>query len=339
MTKEEQVIQYIQEYIQTRKLREGDKIPSEYELARRCGVNKTTANKAVAHLVQRGIIERRGGAAGSVLASPVRFHGTIVYRTNLISGLTYGARLVRGAQNAAMENGYALQYMENNGDDTRQFAMIRSSGARGLLITGTNPPEPSFPMPFVCVEHGPSDIGNHVYSNRLKGAGELLRFVYKRGHRNPLLIAHHEKDEFVEGVFRESAALGCPLSRDHLFSIGSTLEFNPSRVYQSMRRQFPDFTVIMCMSDNIAMRLLLYLEEQRISVPEQLSITGFGSMAEYQRLRPITTMNQFPEDIGYTACKGLVDILEGRRENIREDIDTQLQKGDTLATLSKDASE
>ena len=294
MTKTEQVIRYIREYVRTHNLQAGDKIPSEYELAKRCGVNKTTANKAVARFVQQGLVERRGGAAGSVLTnSPSVCRGTLAIQTLLISGLTYGARIVRGAQAAAEENGYALQYYES-GRNSR----------------------------------------THIYSDMYAGARELTGLVYQRGHRQPVLIVHEKNHPFVQGIRDELREHGILLKERQIFAVGSTLAFNPSLVCKEIQEFFPDPGVIMCASDNLAMRLLLHFEEQRIAVPETCSVTGFGFMEEYQRLRPITSVNQFPEELGYTACKGLIDILEGRRKEIRISITPELVKGDTLAVLS-----
>ena len=335
MTKEEQVIHYIEEYIQTHKLKTGDKIPSEYELAKRCGVNKTTANKAVAHFVQQGIIERRGGAAGSVIAVlPSLCKGTLAVQTPLIAGLTYGARIVRGIQAAAIENGYALQYYEAGKKQELQLEMIRFSGVKGLLSHCSKPVSENYPLPTVYLRTCPPDfLCNFIYTDIYSGARDLTRLVYQRGHHFPVLIVHEKDHPFVNGVRDELKEHGISLMDHQIFAIGSTLKFSPLLVYREINEYCPHHTVIMCGSDNIAMRLLLYFEEQRISVPEDVSITGFGFMEEYQRLRPITSMNQFPEDFGYFACKGLIELIEGRRNHIETAIKPKLVKGDTLAVL------
>ncbi len=336
MTKTEQVIRYIREYVRTHNLQAGDKIPSEYELAKRCGVNKTTANKAVARFVQQGLVERRGGAAGSVLTnSPSVCRGTLAIQTLLISGLTYGARIVRGAQAAAEENGYALQYYESGRNSRTQLEMMRASGVSGLLAHCADPVPETYPLPVVYLGNNPpEDQRNVIYSDMYAGARELTGLVYQRGHRQPVLIVHEKNHPFVQGIRDELREHGILLKERQIFAVGSTLAFNPSLVCKEIQEFFPDPGVIMCASDNLAMRLLLHFGEQRIAVPETCSVTGFGFMEEYQRLRPITSVNQFPEELGYTACKGLIDILEGRRKEIRISITPELVKGDTLAVLS-----
>ncbi|HXY75384.1 MAG TPA: GntR family transcriptional regulator [Steroidobacteraceae bacterium] len=61
----------IGERILSRELREGERLPSETELARQFGVNRSTVREALRELESRGLVERR---AGSKLMSVARPH-------------------------------------------------------------------------------------------------------------------------------------------------------------------------------------------------------------------------------------------------------------------------
>lgn len=58
----EQIADNLQDLILTKKLRPGDQLPTERELATKLGVNRTTAHQALQALQERGLIEMRVGA-------------------------------------------------------------------------------------------------------------------------------------------------------------------------------------------------------------------------------------------------------------------------------------
>jgi len=58
----EQIADSLQDLILTKKLRLGDQLPTERELATKLGVNRTTAHQALQALHERGLIEMKVGA-------------------------------------------------------------------------------------------------------------------------------------------------------------------------------------------------------------------------------------------------------------------------------------
>ena len=86
------------EHILQGKYKQGDKFPSEYELADMYGINKSTANKAVARLVENKYLFRTHGRGGTVVAdSTNHFKGMIGYKLLLLSGGAYSSQLLKGA--------------------------------------------------------------------------------------------------------------------------------------------------------------------------------------------------------------------------------------------------
>ncbi|MCB1329497.1 MAG: GntR family transcriptional regulator [Maritimibacter sp.] len=66
----EKAQQFILDLIKGPGFRAGDRIPSERELSEMTGISRMTVRKAVGHLVERGVLERRG-TAGTFLPAAV----------------------------------------------------------------------------------------------------------------------------------------------------------------------------------------------------------------------------------------------------------------------------
>src|ERR1700751_2091767 len=62
----------IGERILTRALREGERLPSENELARQFGVNRSTVREALRELESRGLVQRRAGSKLMSVSQPHR---------------------------------------------------------------------------------------------------------------------------------------------------------------------------------------------------------------------------------------------------------------------------
>lgn len=332
MSKEEKIIEFLLEQFSSGTLKTGDKIPSEYELADRFNVNKSTANKAVAKLVERGLLRRLRGAAGTVLEKKaLKNHGTIAYQTTLLAGQTYCAKMLKGAARAARANGYAIQYYEAETPGEQLWEDIAGSGVLGVLATGTGNQPVNYPLPVVHAGSIPDGDYNYVHSDDYQGAVKLAELLLRRGHRSPVVLFDYDGDR-IRGFSDAFRKAGISSVESRLQAINHTTVFNPANVYTDFMRRFPDCTVALCSSDHVAMRMLQYLESRGISVPEQFSVTGFANMQEYQSIRHITTVDQFPGDIGYTACQQLIELIEGKTcAPIQRLTHVELIKGDTVS--------
>jgi GntR family transcriptional regulator len=103
----------IRERIETKRLKPGDAVSSERELARIHGVSLMTARHALAVLEREGIVERRPGAGTFVAPPRIHFNKLMSYTEQMTSrGLTpsskvIAAKIVEGEQEIAARLGLA----------------------------------------------------------------------------------------------------------------------------------------------------------------------------------------------------------------------------------------
>src|ERR1700691_564205 len=85
----------IRQRIDSGRLKPGDVVDSERELARIHGVSLMTARHALADLAQEGIVERRHGAGTFVAPPQIHFNKLLSYTEQMASlGLTTHSRII-----------------------------------------------------------------------------------------------------------------------------------------------------------------------------------------------------------------------------------------------------
>ena len=300
------------ELIHSGKLKPGDKFPSEYELADKYNVNKTTANKVVARLVSAGFLRRTRGRGGTIVAGMVDSpKGVIAYRLPILSAGTFSSQLLKGAQAAARAANYDLKYFEFEFPENEQWMQISRSGICGTLFSACVPPPSAFPFPAFCVAH---DMGNHfVTSDNFDGGRQAAELFLANGHRHVAIISDKTLDKRngrVGGFIQTMINNGMPHPEKLFFPIPQNNEINIHTLWESISSAKEKITGAFCYSDTIAIHLLLHLNSLGIKVPQDFSICGFGNMQTVNTIMPLTTIRQFPETIGFTACTKLIELIE-----------------------------
>ena len=76
----------------------------------------------------------------------------------------------------------------------------------------------------------------------------------------------------------------------------------------------PDTEAVICVSDLSAFGALTECQRRGITVPERMSVAGFGDYEIAGICVPsLTTINPFPREIGARAAELILDVLDGRQ--------------------------
>ncbi len=112
----------------------------------------------------------------------------------------------------------------------------------------------------------------------------------------------------LEGYLAAANQLQRELPASQIWQIPkNTLHFARIAAYEALS-QYPLPTVILCMSDVIALATLAAARELGISIPQQLVVAGFDGIAEGDRSVPtLTTVQQFSTDKGRKAAQKLLN--------------------------------
>ena len=320
-SKEDLLYDALEKAIFNGELAPGSKIPSEYELADTWHVNKQTANKAVSRLAAKGLVIRQKGRGGTIVARhTVADKGVIGYRLSLLSGGLFSAKLLKGAGKAAAAHGYAIRYIEWEGPEDEHWQQIARFPLSGVLSTSSAMPPPGFPFPHVSISYRYSS--NYLYSDDIAGGRLAAELLLAHGHRNIALIYDYRGNAIpsrFNGFCEKMRSAGIPDPEKRIFHFTGFPAESIETLWEKVQSSFPEVTAAFCCSDNLATMLLLHLLRFKIRCPEDFSIVGYGAMPMYNNIHKITTVDQFPEELGFAACEKLIGLIEGRlREPIQQ---------------------
>lgn len=195
----------------------------------------------------------------------------------------------------------------------------------GIVFVGRTPPSfiqfvQKYKIPFVLAGHPYYD--NHfpcVYQDTQSGVLELMSFTINCRHeRIALLTGEVEEKDYAWNLFLSSYKWA--LKRNNI-------EFDDQDIYQSSYHQVEKteiafnqilsskkrYSTIFCSSDLIACFAMMAAKKYEISIPKDISISGFDGIKFPRHLSPfqssLTTMACDRERIGQEAVKGLVKLI------------------------------
>ena len=235
-----------------------------------------------------------------------------------------------GAEKLLQENGYRIFYgnMERSAEKLLGFLQqARQMRFDGLIIT---PDEwtgelldtlQKLTIPVVALRRRPPQSSGvpYVDNDHYKGAMEMMTYLSDLGHRK---IAHIVLPTGIGEIRRQAYRDFCRIrgvpERDVRVEMpANKLDQAKENGYEAMKRiheQYPDTTAVFAGTDQLAIGAMVYLREQGLSVPRDISIAGVNDM-DYASLPwfDLTTMSLNRTEMGRAAAQMLLDMIERRQ--------------------------
>jgi DNA-binding LacI/PurR family transcriptional regulator len=342
--KERLVIDYLTDKIQSGKYREGSRIPSEYQLAEKLGVNKGTANRAVASLVSKGYLLRTKGAGGTVVLRNQIFPKHNFGYAGIMGGPhSYYPLLLRGLSEMAFLNDCGMTCvninMQTNIDKLSQN--LRNLKLDALFVGGTTPTFELPDIPVIFIDSYPfnnsSDKVRWINSANYQAGQMLAEFLHRKGHSqlafaqppNPIKI---HRDRF-EGARDKCLELGVSLIPVY-FAEAETMSSSPFFFEKIKKQIIGRQSAVIFDYDIVAADFIGFCAGCGVRVPEDISVAAFGGNQEFHHFYKISSVDLHPEDIGRYAAMMALDILSGKQDVPQEEnLPVSLIEGETVASL------
>ncbi|MBO0995768.1 LacI family DNA-binding transcriptional regulator [Bacillus sp. SD088] len=322
--KYQMVRDYILSMIQNKELSAHARIPSEKDFIEKLGVSSITVRRALAELVDEGIIYRVKGK-GSFISEQKQKDQT---RSKLITFVLSGKdmydnsymRIMKGIQSYLSKHGYKLiiEFIENDIDREKDLVKkLIQTDCEGLLIYSSDPEAAkeyltdiqSKRIPIVLLDRFPMGIPLPcIACNNYDGGFEAVNHLIDLGHSKIGFCAYDfflnsEKERYLG---YQHALLNANLPSDPtIFFSQSKLDYN--ELVTTIKKG--NLTALFCVNDRMALEVMEQLIKMGIKIPEDLSIIGFDDFesSRYAKV-PLTTVQQHFDTLGYEAAKLLLEI-------------------------------
>jgi LacI family transcriptional regulator len=313
------------------RLAPGSKLPSEHDLARTLGVAYMTVRSAINVLVRDGLLQRVHGKGTFVMAhaapeSSAETLALVVPSLSLlwnVAGLYYFPPIVQGFCSEATRLGYEPVVMSGS----KEFFSLtsehpsRCAGMACMLVTQEDVRtiehlrDRSTPVVAINSYRGRRLI-SCVAADQAQGAVQVVKLLAQLGHRRIAFLdgppGNLGASERLRG-FREGMA------RHHLepMPVDDTgpLDYSDHSGLVRTRRilaQEPRPTAIFAAGDALAAGAVQAAREAGLSVPDDLSVVGFGDFHLAQHVHPTLTTAHLPlEELGAWAVRLLDKRLSG----------------------------
>ena len=175
-------------------------------------------------------------------------------------------------------------------------------------------------IPVVSLRRRPPQSSGvpFVDNDHYKSAMEMMTYLTELGHTK---IAHIMLPTCIGEIRREGYRDFCRIrgieARDvHVDLPANKLDQARENGYEAMlliHEQYPDVTAVFAGSDQLAIGAMIYLREQGLEVPRDISVAGVNDM-DYASLPwfDLTTISLNREEMGRATARMLLDIIEQR---------------------------
>jgi LacI family transcriptional regulator len=232
--------------------------------------------------------------------------------------------IIRGIQDAAESAGYTVITANTDDDEIKEqnaLRMMRSRAIDGVIFTTARREDPIVEqcidneVPFVLVNRTADREGlNAVILDEDFGIRSVVDYLVGMGHRNIVHVAGPQHTS--TGFHRAKAFSDClrihSLPADR---IEYANRFTIDEGRQALDRLFAkgrDFTAVVAGNDLLALGCMDAARAEGLSVPADLSVTGYDDMLFLERMSPALTTVRVPKyEMGAQAARTLLEMIDG----------------------------
>ena len=300
------------------------------DVSKRAGVSTATVSRAFSNpeKVTQATLEKVMKAVDELNYRPnnlarnlrtARSYGVLV----LVPGLTnsFFSRVLLGIERAARDSQYSILLGDTHDEDfleERFFQIVETRGADGIIHLAPNPSRKqsdslnAVPIVYACgcmKTPAPS-----VRIDNIGAARTVVSDLIAKGHRRIACIAgpkgNSHVDERLEGYHAALKQADIEFDPDLLLYGDFQMSSGVACAKQLLSLKNPP-TALFCMNDEMAMGALMLAHSKKITVPDQVAITGFDDISYAAHTSPgITTIAQPAERMGEEAFKALLRVIE-----------------------------
>ena len=306
--------------------------PTIRDVAREANVSTTTVSR---YLNQSSHVDQN--TASAIRQAVERLHYTpsiaaqsLRNRTGKIILLVvpdicnpFYSQLSKTVQHMLSERGYRMVLFDSNESrhENDSIALAKQMYASGILLASIDIQQPVIKslletaIPVVALNAHSKYPFDTVHVHGSMGCYLAARHLIALGHRQigfaggtPGTMIGKSRRQGYEKAMREA---GLPVAKEYLYESGFS-QYDGYEAGRYFARLSPLPTAICCANDEIALGLLSAMQERRIRIPDQISVTGMDDIPYARTSNPsLTSVSNDSNVFAREGVRMLFERIEG----------------------------
>jgi LacI family transcriptional regulator len=344
----QQIVDDIKSKIAAKELKAGDQLGSHAELSSVYHVSLITVKKALATLINDGVVFSRVGKGTYVAQHTTdarqNGHPTIGLVIQDIRS-PFFSRVMHSVEDAAYELGYHVLVSNSSGKaekEEAQIARFREFGVKGMIIASMSHKYHATPtirkmlhqgFPFAMVSYIADDDIPFVGSDHEQGGYLATEYLVKQRYQRIGYINGEPGNMVGElrrhGYEKALKAYGRRVDKRLQFHLRMRGEKHDYQSGYEIGKKFRTLSMkpdaVFVYNDLSALGFEDAILEQGLQIPEDVAIVGFDDIdrGEYAPVR-LSTVRQPTSMIGKEAVDLLLQLMQGKKASIRRVLKTEL---------------
>lgn len=263
-------------------------------------------------------------------------------------GNSYVTEMVRGIEEIGKMYNYDILLCSTYGDkgmEERYIQLLKRKQVEGIILISDNLNDEidkllsEYKIPFVYLNRLYNKKKYSTVSiNNYNAAYQMTKYLIELNHRTIAYVIQQSDKDNIDKSWEEVKLRGYKKAMEEdgcIINVSYTQGREVRDGYMIAKEilQNHETTAIFCSSDKLAIGVMNYLYDNGVSVPEEISVVGYGDINMASIFRPsLTTIREPFYDIGAVSIRRIIKELNGDEISNKEIIlPFKIQKRDSCA--------
>ncbi len=237
---------------------------------------------------------------------------------------SYVADIVRGIEEIGKMYGYDILLCSSYSSKETQekyLQLLDRKQAEGLFLVGNKFDNEIIELarglnkPCVYFTRDVRENMNHISIDCNSSIYEMTKYLIQEGHKKIIYVSDFEdrtsvENDKISGYLKAVEDNELTFSKIHV--VGSNKHNKAYELGKTLIKETGEFTAAVCSNDEIAIGIMDCFIDNGISVPDDVSVVGFGNIREGKFVRPeLTTIGEPYYDVGAVGMRMLIKMIKG----------------------------
>lgn len=314
--------------------RDNEKNLTISDVAKALGVSKTTVSRAISGKGRIGAETRervlayikehnyKPNALAKGLAQLKTFNlGVVLPEDYTLVDLPFFQTCLMGISEVAVSMDYdILLTMGRENENTQLMRMVENHKVDGIILMRTFTKDQSVEYlkemgtPFVTVGSTNYSDVIQIDNDHKNACRELISILLMKKMERIGIVggieSHVVTQNRLRGYMEAYENAGITVDKDIIY-VNADREAMIERAVEKLLEAEVD--CIACLDDAVCMQVLNKLQQEHVKVPEQMKVASFYDSSVLENHIPsITSLSFNVRELGMTACRTLLDMIEGK---------------------------